>query len=57
MANVLVNEVNLVAIGDALRSRLGETKTFNGTMVTECVPKISKTRNATGFTTHDGNGY
>ena len=49
MANVIINEANLTAIGDALRNKLGATKTFNGTMVMECVPRVSKSPNATGM--------
>lgn len=60
MANVVIDDSNLYAIGDALRGKLGAT---HKGMVTEIVHhpeivqdmvKVAKTPNATGFETRDG---
>ena len=52
MANVTINDEHLIAIGEALRGKLGETKT--GEVVTQnALPLVQKTSNATG---HDSLG-
>ena len=55
MANVLVNENSLTAIGEVLRSKLGETK-IETQVQTVHLPIISKTPNAIDFSNHNG-GY
>lgn len=52
MANVIINDEHLIAIGDSLRSKLGETK-VEKTATQYPLPLVEKTANATG---HDSLG-
>lgn len=64
MANVVIDDSNLSAIGDALRSKLGDTHIEKRYVETihhpetskNMKPKIAKTSNAVNFTTRNG-GY
>jgi hypothetical protein len=62
MANVVIDDSSLYAIGDALRGKLGETRMESVLVETihhpevsgDMAPKIAKTSNATGFDTFNG---
>lgn len=64
MANVVIDDSNLSAIGDALRYKLGDTRIEKRYVETihhpetfkDMKPKIAKTPNAVGFATRNG-GY
>lgn len=62
MANVVIDDSSLHAIGDALRGKLGESHTERRVVdvihhpeITQDIVKIAKTSNATGFNTFSGN--